>query len=967
MLLRLAGLLLPLLLLLLLPRGARSASPVSCPGGQFALKSRCVPCHPTCAECSGHELFDCAACGVDEEGRERFLHQGRCRPHCPRGTYPERGHYVCLACMSDCELCVDAHMCAKCKEGYRLQSGLCQAASCGVGQMQVPETGECVDCEMGCKTCSTDDPELCSSCLEGYFLFRQQCRRHCPQRSYEDRARGLCMSCPAPCSDCRSDTLCLACQPGHFLSDGVCVKQCPQGSFGEVSGWGCQLCHSSCQTCHGPHVRDCDLCPNGNLPVYGQCPAVICKQGQYYDGLDGECHYCHLTCKTCIGPKAQDCSSCFDDYVLDQDGACVEHCLPGSFANPASQMCEECSPNCETCGDASDNCISCKSGSYQLFLHQGRCWSNCPDGFFETAEGMCEACDSECLTCEEKSSQCLSCVEGRFFEIGQCKPNCSQRSYPAEDGTCRRCPPHCDVCADDKACSRCSFLYLLLNGVCKANCPEGYFEDLDEGRCVPCHRTCATCSGPLFDDCESCSDAAPKLYEGTCSKDCPTGTYYETSVQECQECHQTCARCTGPEPTHCTQCGKGLALDPNTMMCGVTGDSDCPPKTFLHGNRFTCQACHRQCQSCEGPGPNDCQTCAVPGYLHNGSCESECPAGTYKASEEADGVELGFCSLCDHVCGTCTGASPKDCLSCSRGYFRLLHLCVSHCPTGYYTEGQHCEKCDRSCELCSGPGPEKCQVCPPSLLELQGTMQCVERCPDRFFQEGQRCTQCHTSCLTCTDNTPQGCLTCDWGSILQDGVCYPRCEERRYFTQNEACELCDNSCRHCSGPGPEHCLTCDPGFALHAVDSRCVRCCESAEATGDCCVCDPSTALCVEAPKAGHLDLSAGAFHHSTVAVPIALLVVLLVMLAVFGLVKARTRRRLCWAQSYERLSGTAGGGLDTQSMPHGVPDPEDSGDEVDVVYTSRGGSVYRRYGFIHDQDTEEEEDLDASMGLSRT
>lgn len=82
--------------------------------------------------------------------------------------------------------------------------------------------------------------------------------------------------------------------------------------------------------------------------------------------------------------------------------------------------------------------------------------------------------------------------------------------------------------------SGCSFLYLLLNGACKAVCPKGYFEDLDKGICVNCHSTCATCSGPLSDDCETCSALNPKLYEGTCLEECPAGTYYQTSDKECQ-------------------------------------------------------------------------------------------------------------------------------------------------------------------------------------------------------------------------------------------------------------------------------------------------------------------------------------------------------------------------------------------------------------------------------------------------
>lgn len=37
-----------------------------CPSGQFMSKNQCVLCHPTCSECSGHELFECTTCGVGE-------------------------------------------------------------------------------------------------------------------------------------------------------------------------------------------------------------------------------------------------------------------------------------------------------------------------------------------------------------------------------------------------------------------------------------------------------------------------------------------------------------------------------------------------------------------------------------------------------------------------------------------------------------------------------------------------------------------------------------------------------------------------------------------------------------------------------------------------------------------------------------------------------------------------------------
>ncbi|KAK6475234.1 proprotein convertase subtilisin/kexin type 5-like isoform X1 [Huso huso] len=944
-----------------------------CPSGQFALKHQCVGCHPTCWECNGHELFECTKCGVDEDGQEHFFHRGRCRLHCPRGFYPEQDRFTCEPCMVNCELCADAKVCTKCTGNYKLQSGVCQTTECKEGQVEDPETGECIDCETGCETCSAGDPELCKSCMEGYFLYRHQCRRGCPQKTYGDEGRKMCFSCPTPCIDCRSDSLCLSCQAGHYLSDGSCVKQCPDGTYGEPNSWRCESCHGSCQTCYGSLPKNCDSCPHGNLPMYGQCPTVSCVEGQYMDAADSKCYSCDVSCKTCFGPQALDCSSCCTGYFLDQEGACVEHCPVGYFINPATQLCEECSANCESCEGAPEKCLSCKKGPFSLFLHQGNCWSNCPEGYFESAEGTCEACDSLCLSCDENKSNCMSCAAGLYLENGRCSPNCSVKYYPDMDGTCRRCPAHCHTCTDGKTCKACSYLYLLLNGVCKATCPKGYFEDLDQGKCIACHSTCASCSGTQHDDCDSCSSLYPRLYEGQCSVECPAGTYYESSAKECQECDRTCAGCTGPELTDCTKCKEGLALDPDTMMCGVTGDSNCPPKTFLHDDQFTCMACHKQCESCNGPNANDCQTCALPNYLYNGTCLRVCSAGTFESSEEADGVELGFCSACDHVCATCTGASPKDCTTCSSGYFKFMRLCVLHCPAGYYRGTTRCEKCDPSCRLCSGPGPQACLSCPPHMLQLDGTRQCVEHCPERFYQENDKCKQCHTSCKTCKDYTPQGCLTCDWGSTLQNGICYPRCEEQSYLSEDEVCKLCDSSCRHCSGPGPNQCVSCKPNFALHPTEKRCIECCESEVNQTDCCLCTTNSALCVERPhpeperRLMSENMNSLAISHVSATVPALVMLVLVITLAVLGLYRARARQKLCWKLSYERLSGSADPNASyRRDMLHGVPDPDDSADEADVVYTSRDGTVYRRYNFIKAQDEEAEGHEDQAAYLNK-
>lgn len=120
----------------------------------------------------------------------------------------------------------------------------------------------------------------------------------------------------------------------------------------------------------------------------------------------------------------------------------------------------------------------------------------------------------------------------------------------------------------------------------------------------------------------------------------------------------------------------------------------------------------------------------------------------------------------------------------------------------------------------------------------------------------------------------------------------------------------------------------------------------------------------MESPEPGDaqgpdLKISSKALTHTSAALPVALLLALGLAVALVVLVKARARKRFCWSQSYERLSGSG-----SINMPHGVPEP-DSGDEVDVVYTSRGGSAFRRYSFIHEKEGDEGQEMTENTCLN--
>lgn len=937
------------------------SSALTCPNGQFVLNDQCVNCHPSCEECIGQEPYGCTECGIDEDGTERFLHRSRCKLHCPRGFYPERNTYTCESCPLNCDLCTNANSCQKCKSNYKLQSGECYLIYCLQGQVQDPETGECIDCGTGCKACTIDDPEICLSCLQGYFLYRLQCRKHCPLKTYEDNGRKMCMTCPLWCCECHNETHCSSCQSGYYLHDADCILKCPDGTFQNSKNWQCESCHKSCQTCHGPSPRDCDHCPDGKEPSYGMCHLVTCSDGQYFNVADGKCYACDPSCQSCFGPQALDCFSCHFGYFLDEENQCVPNCPQGFFGDPFSQTCEKCSVTCESCAGSSEHCLKCNSKDHHLFLHEANCLSGCPDGYFGNAEGSCAACDGSCWTCDESKTKCLSCVDGLYLENSKCLPNCSLRYYPDEDGICKHCSAHCTACADERTCLECSYLYLLFNGTCKATCPDGYYEDLDAGRCVSCHISCETCSGPADDDCETCPPASSKLYQGRCLTSCPTGTFYNSEVKECQECHMTCAQCSGPEPTDCIQCQDRLMFDQQSHMCGVKGEGNCPPGTFLEDDAFTCSSCDKTCDSCDGPSSRECLTCSVPFYLYKRTCVKQCPSGTYNTTEEADGMTLGFCSDCHQVCTTCNGGSAKDCDMCAPGYYKLLHLCILHCPPGYFKSNRQCEKCDPHCELCAGPGLESCLECPSNTLQVEGTTHCVSHCPERFYLHGKKCRKCHPSCRMCNDSSVQACTTCDRGSSHKGGICYPQCEEHRYLDDDGLCQSCDPSCRHCSGPGPNHCITCKTSTAWSPEEMRCINCCDSQTDQNDCCFCDLNSVLCikhlqVEAEQVALKNLKLAnrlppkGSYYSAVT-PVLVLVLLIMAVAVFVMKQAKSKKILCWKPSYERLNGNfrTMTYCDEDTIVHknaSDAEEEDSMDECDIVYSTGDGTVYKKYSF---------------------
>ena len=132
---------------------------------------------------------------------------------------------------------------------------------------------------------------------------------------------------------------------------------------------------------------------------------------------------------------------------------------------------------------------------------------------------------------------------------------------------------------------------------CINECPSDFYID-NAGSCQRCHSTCGTCTGPLEDNCNSCSASRYMTLENKCAA-CTTG---------CDECSSA---------TFCTKCSPNLYL--------YSGDclENCPETTYKDNTSGKCEACITGCSDCTDG--TTCTTCSQ-GYYKSGTTCTKCSA-----------------------------------------------------------------------------------------------------------------------------------------------------------------------------------------------------------------------------------------------------------------------------------------------------------------------------------------------------
>ena len=212
---------------------------------------------------------------------------------------------------------------------------------------------------------------------------------------------------------------------------------------------------------------------------------------------------------------------------------CISSCTVSEFFNVSLSTCSSCPIECSSCVSTNiENegqiyqkltCVECRDS----FFLSGRCLENCPSGTWEKnnngiSGGTCEECSNECDECSGPDVfDCLSCSADRFWndQSKRCESRCEESFFfYVEDSMGREIFNYFE---EDE----------LWNSVI-----QDYLDSQSDGTdlCLPCHKSCQTCSNPYSDSCLSCFGTSP-LYQGRCypPSTCPPGLYLNYLSIQC--------------------------------------------------------------------------------------------------------------------------------------------------------------------------------------------------------------------------------------------------------------------------------------------------------------------------------------------------------------------------------------------------------------------------------------------------
>ncbi|EGR34409.1 zinc finger lsd1 subclass family protein, putative, partial [Ichthyophthirius multifiliis] len=489
---------------------------------------------------------------------------------------------------------------------------------------------ECKPCNINCKACQNDTPDICTSCNSPKVLQtkNQKCVDACDDNQYQDNTQ---IDIPK-CRDC--DILCLKCV------DANSCQLCVNGNFFNTNTLKCEPCDAQCNTCE--NGTDNTKCLSCSPPLYYQqlekkC-VRNCNQGQYPNSQSGLCEFCDPNCQTCRDSKTS-CLTCNNNQYLQTNQTCKDICLPNQYPDNA-RKCQPCNASCLSCIN-NTSCSTCADGNYLNSVTKlcSPCSANCQ--YLNTNTNRCEQCNANCVACENgpTNDQCTECQLNNFLtQDRKCVIACQQNQYVDALRTCQQCNASCLTCQNAISCNTCN---------------AGYYINTRSNLCEKCDDNCQTCeNGIVNNQCITCNNNQVLLQTKICADNCDN-KQFEDQNKNCQQCDPTCLTCSNSNT--CDTCEEGSYLKRSTQKCELcdlncktciekgkcvsckqnfflTQDQQCKlecDQSFFPDSQGNCQPCDSNCLNCKQF--NQCTECFQGLYLFNGFCSNEiyCQENTY--------------------------------------------------------------------------------------------------------------------------------------------------------------------------------------------------------------------------------------------------------------------------------------------------------------------------------------------------
>jgi hypothetical protein len=508
----------------------------TCSIGFILINQECVElkCDPNCPNCViSNTVLKCELC---KDGYFIGPSGYQCIISCPVRYYADTGTKRCVACMNNCESCIEASMskptCTLCSTSYIFKdlsgANICDYTTCPVS---------CTDCTI------TSPGIICHTCNIGYFMQPtvSKCQATCPRGYYGDTHDNICKLCSKNCEECDMNG-CIKCSKSYYIQTAMrdCKATCPEFYYPDDSleAPRCSLCKESCKICSDNQsctecIQDFYIQPFGDKNCDIKCPAEFYESGI----VPLRCDPCKDGCLEC---DEFICKKCKDGYYM-LNGVCFifcpdyyfqteiyrvmicSECIRGCIKCDNQDYCKECDvsyvlfenscrecyiENCFHCDVINSElvCVECFEGFYRID-YMSKCVSSCPEGYFIYDDKSCYKCIDNCKHCTD-TNECIQCLSGYYYdtELKTCliipKSECSQGIEI--DG--------------EFICSECKEDYYLIEYFeqpCVIECPETYYPNYiyDTKTCSKCIENCRSCSS--YEICEKCIDGTSK--KETCS------------------------------------------------------------------------------------------------------------------------------------------------------------------------------------------------------------------------------------------------------------------------------------------------------------------------------------------------------------------------------------------------------------------------------------------------------------------